>query len=80
MFGIFFATRRQGFIGGLLSSGGWILPVTGIGFAGLFREEIAEMRNDITSKKISRIIITVYYFNCNKRMRLNFLKLFFDVS
>ena len=53
MFGIFSATRRQGFIGGLLSSGGWILPVTGIGFAGLFREEIAEIRNDITSKKLS---------------------------
>ena len=53
VFGIFSATRRQGFIGGLLSSGSWILPVTGIGFAGLFREEIAEMRNDITSKKIS---------------------------
>ena len=47
MFGIFSATRRQGFIGGLLSSGGWILPVTGIGFAGLFREEIAEIGNDL---------------------------------
>ena len=53
MFGFLSATRRLGFIGGLLSSGSWILPVTGIGFAGLFREEIAEIRNDITSKKLS---------------------------
>ena len=57
MFRIFSATRRQGFIGGLLSSGSWILPVTGIGFAGLFREEIAELRNDITSKNVSLIFL-----------------------
>ena len=50
-----FTDPRQGqsFLGSLLSSGGWILPATGVAVAGVYREEISDIIEEIVGEYTS---------------------------
>ena len=52
LFGIAPASERQGFIGGPLSSGGWILPVAGIASVGVLRQQIGDVLQDIFGESL----------------------------
>ena len=45
---------RQGqtFLGSFWSSGGWILPATGVAVAGVYREEISDIIEEIVGEYI----------------------------
>ena len=45
--------QGQSFLGSLLSSGGWILPATGVAVAGVYREEISDIIEEIIGEFIS---------------------------
>ena len=45
--------QGQSFLGSLLSSGGWILPATGVAVAGVYREEISDIIEEIVGEYTS---------------------------
>ena len=45
--------QAESFLGSLLSSGGWILPATGVAVAGVYREEISDIIEEIVGEYTS---------------------------
>ena len=44
--------QAESFLGSLFSSGGWILPATGVAVAGIYREEISDIIEEIVGEYI----------------------------
>ena len=44
--------QTESFLGSLISSGGWILPATGVAVAGIYREEISDIIEEIVGEYI----------------------------